>query len=110
MAQFDWVDFYKAFANALLNYRDNHSDLIQTIKKVYEEIDINLPTLERDNQIVDIDPFTVFVLFNKSKLKESNRVKIITEFTKKLSVDAAIPTTFDAVPVLNNQNATFYSL
>lgn len=109
MAQFDWVDFYKAFANALLNYRDNHSDLIQTIKKVYEEIDINLPTLERDNQIVDIDPFTVFGLFNKSKLKESNRVKIITEFTKKLSVDAAIPTTFDAVPVLNNQNATFYS-
>ena len=31
MAQFDWVDFYKAFANALLNYRDNRSDLIQTI-------------------------------------------------------------------------------
>ena len=91
-----------------LYYRDNRSDLIQTIKKVYEEIDINLPTLERDNQIVDIDPFTVFGLFNKSKLKESNMVKIITAFAEELSVDAAILTAFDAVSVLNNQNATFY--
>ena len=108
MAQFDWVHFYKAFAKALLNYKESRSDLIQIIKTVYKEIGINLPTLERDNQIVDIDPFTVFGLFNKSKLKESNRVKIITAFAKKFSVDAAIPTSFDAVPVLNNQNATFY--
>lgn len=108
MAQFDWVHFYKAFAKALLNYKDSRSDLIQIIKIVYKEIGINLPTLERDNQIVDIDPFTVFGLFNKSKLKESNRVKIITAFAKEFSVDAAIPTSFDAVPVLNNQNATFY--
>lgn len=108
MARFDWVDFYKAFAKALLNYKDKRSDLIQIIKKVYEEIEINLPTLERDNQIVDIDPFTVFGLFNKSKLKEANRVKIITAFEKELAVNATIPTSFDAVPVLNNQNATFY--
>ena len=108
MAQFDWVDFYKAFAKALLQYKDKRSGLIEIIKKVYEEIEINLPTLERDNQMVDIDPFTVFGLFNKSKLKESNRVKIITAFAKELFVDAAIPTSFDAVPVLNNQNATFY--
>ena len=108
MAQFDWVDFYKAFAKALLHYKGNRSALIQTIKKVYAEIEINLPTLERDNQIVDIDPFTVFGLFNKSKLKESNRVKIITAFARELAVDAAVPTSFDAVPVLNNQNATFY--
>ena len=91
MAQFDWVDFYKAFAKTLLNYKDNRSALIQTIKKIYEKIEINLPTLERDNQIVDIDPFTVFGLFNKSKLKESNRVKIITAFAKEIFVDAAIP-------------------
>lgn len=108
MAQFDWVNFYKAFAKALLHYKGNRSALIQTIKKVYAEIEINLPTLERDNQIVDIDPFTVFGLFNKSKLKESNRVKIIAAFARELAVDAAVPTSFDAVPVLNNQNATFY--
>ena len=84
MAQFDWVDFYKAFAKALLHYKGNRSALIQTIKKVQAEIEINLPTLERDNQIVDIDPFTVFGLFNKSKLKKSNRIKIITAFAREL--------------------------
>lgn len=34
-----------------------------------------MPTLEKDNQLVDIDPFTVFSLFNKSSMKESNRIK-----------------------------------
>lgn len=82
--------------------------MIQIIKRIYEEIEINLPTLERDNQIMDIDPFTLFGLFNKSKLKESNRVIIITAFAKELAVNVAIPTSFDAVPLLNNQNATFY--
>lgn len=108
MTQFDWIDFYRAFAKALLNYKDKRADLIQIIKRVYDEIEINLPTLESDNQIVDIDPFTVFGLFNKSKLKEVNRVKIITAFAKEFAVSAAIPTSFEAVPVLNNQNATFY--
>ena len=108
MAQFNWEDFYRAMAHALLAYKDNRPALIQIVRKVYEDTGINLPTLERDNQIVDIDPFTVFGLFNKSKLKESNRVKIISAFKKELAVDAAIPSSFDAIPVLNNQNATFY--
>lgn len=108
MEQFDWIDFYRAFAKALLNYKDKRADLIQIIKRVYKEIEINLPTLERDNQIVDIDPFTVFGLFNKNKMKEENRVKIITAFAKELTISATIPTSFDAVPTLNNQNATFY--
>lgn len=108
MGQFDWVNFYKAFAIALLNYKDKRSDLIQMMKKIYKEIGIHMPTLERDNQIVDIDPFTVFGLFNKSSLKEENKVKIITAFAKELDVKAAIPTSFDSIPTLNNQNATFY--
>lgn len=108
MEQFDWIDFYRAFAKALLNYKDKRADLIQIIKRVYKEIEINLPTLERDNQIVDIDPFTVFGLFNKNKMKQENRVKIITAFAKELTISATIPTSFDAVPTLNNQNATFY--
>lgn len=106
--QFEWVEFYKAFAEELLQYKDKRNELIQIIRKVYEEIDINLPTLEKDNQIVDIDPFTVFGLFNKSSMKESNKIKIISALAKELSIEANIPTSFDSVPTLNNQNATFY--
>lgn len=108
MAQFDWVNFYKEFAHKLLAYRDNRHELVERVKSIYSETSINLPTLEKDNQIVDIDPFTVFGLFNKSSMKESNRIKIITAVASKFQVKSAVPSAFDSIPVLNNQNATFY--
>lgn len=108
MAQFEWVDFYKEFASILLTYEDNREELITKIKKVYEETDINMPTLERDNQIVDIDPFTVFGLFNKTSMKESNRIQIISRIAKQFNVKALVPNNFDSIPTLNNQNAVFY--
>ena len=30
--QFDWVDFYKEFAQKLLNYKDNRDALIEKVK------------------------------------------------------------------------------
>lgn len=105
--QYDWVEFYKEFAKKLLAYKSNRQALIDIVKSVYEETEINLPTLEKDNNIVDIDAFTIFGLFNKG-LREENRIKIISSFKEKLGVEAPIPTTFNSIPVLNNQNATFY--
>ena len=57
---------------------------------------------------MDIDPFTVFGFFNKSSMREANRSKIITAVKKIFNVQTEVPTTFDSIPVLNNQNATFY--
>lgn len=108
MAQFDWVYFYKEFAHKLLVYRENRQELVEIIKSIYTETGINLPTLEKDNHIVDIDPFTVFGLFNKNSMKEVNRIKIISTAASKFGIKVAIPTAFDSIPVLNNQNATFY--
>lgn len=37
MAQFDWVDFYKAFAKTILNYKDNrysYEDFIEGFRPV----------------------------------------------------------------------------
>lgn len=106
--QYNWVDFYKEFANKLLSYKNNRQELISKVKSIYEEIDINLPKLEKDNEIVDIDPFTIFGLFNKSSLREDNRIKIITSIAEIFGVSTEVPTSFDSIPVLNNQNATFY--
>lgn len=102
-----WIDTYTNFAKKLLNFKNNRNELIKIIKEVYEEIHISLPTLERDNNIIDIDPFTVFGLFNKSSLKENNRVNILLTLSKKIGVNIdAI--SFEGVPTVNNQNATFY--
>lgn len=106
--QFDWVDFYKELASKLLQYKDNRQELVEKVRTIYENTGINLPTLERENQIVDIDPFTVFGLFNKSSMKKDNRIKIISAVAKLFYVTVPVPTSFDSIPVLNNLNATFY--
>lgn len=106
--QFDWVEFYKEFAEKLLAYKDNRQELIIKVKQIFMDTGINMPTLEKDNQIVDIDPFTVFGLFNKSSMKAANRVKIISAVKELFGVAAAVPSSFSSIPVLNNQNATFY--
>lgn len=106
--QFAWVDFYKEFAGKLLAYKNNRGELVDKVRAIYAEAGINMPTLEKDNQLVDIDPFTVFGFFNKSSMREANRSKIITAVKKIFNVQTEVPTTFDSIPVLNNHNATFY--
>ena len=108
MGQFEWVDFYKEFAKELLKYKNNRKAVIDNVVKIYQDANINLPTLERDNHLVDIDPFTVFGLFNKSSLKESNRKKIMAGVASAFGLSTPVPKAFDSIPTLNNQNATFY--
>lgn len=105
---YDWVPFYKECATKMLGYRNDRQNLINKVKSMYDATGINLPTLERDNNIVDIDPFTILGLFNKSSMKPSNRIKLISAFATEFGIQAKVPTTFDSIPVLNNQNATFY--
>ena len=106
--QFDWVDFYRELAGKLLSYKNNRQELISKVKQIFSDVGISMPTLEKDNQLVDIDPFTVFGLFNKSSMREENRVKIISVIKDLFGIAAPIPTSFASIPVLNNQNATFY--
>ena len=75
--QFDWVDFYEELADKLLQFKENRQELVAKVYEIYGITGINMPTLEKDNQLIDIDPFTVFGLFNKSSMKESNRVKMV---------------------------------
>lgn len=106
--QFDWVDFYKEFANTLLQYKNNRKILVEKVEKIYEITGIDMPTLERNKQLVDIDPFTIFGLFNKSSMTVDNRNKIISTVANLFDIKAPIPTSFDGIPLLNNQNATYY--
>ena len=105
--QFLWVDFYQEFAQKLVAYRDNRLDLIKKVKEIYKLLAISMPTLEKDNNLVDIDPFTVFGLFNK-KLRDENRIKLLETIAKLFDLKSKVPTSFDSLPVLNPQNATYY--
>lgn len=106
--QFDWIDFYKEFANTLLQYKNNRDVLVEKVEKIYELTGIYMPTLERNRKIIDIDPFTIFGLFNKSSMTVDNRNKIISTVANLFDIKTSIPTSFDGIPLLMNQNATYY--
>ena len=76
--QFKWTDFYMEFATALLAYKENRGELIRKLQKVYSDIGMKLPRLEKDGMPNDIDPFTVFGLFNKG-ITDANRIVILNE-------------------------------
>ena len=106
MAKYDWVNFYKELSIKLLAYKDNRSELVNKIKHAFNANDINLPTLE-NGELIDIDPFTIFGLFNKN-IKDDKRITIINALKNEFNIDASVPKSFEGLPILNNQNATFY--
>lgn len=105
---FEWIDFYTEFATKLLEFKDNREKLINKIYSIYDNIGISVPKLEKDNEITDIDPFTVFGLFNKG-ITNNNRILILNGIASEFQISANVPDNFDGVPVLNNLKATFYS-
>ncbi len=104
--QFEWVDFYKEFAYALLGYKEHRAELIEKVKAIYTRTEIKMPTLER-GELLDIDPFTVFALFGK-KLRPENRIKILTSIADLFDIREKVPVSFSGLPTLNPQNATYY--
>lgn len=105
--QHTWTGFYQEFADKLLAYKDNRPTLVSMLNDVYARIGMPLPKLEAD-ELQDIDPFTVFGLFNKG-ITDANRQKIIAGIAEAFDVGADQPTYFEGIPVLNNLNATFYA-
>lgn len=104
-----WAIFYKALAHKLLEYQNCRDQLIEKIRELYINTQINMPKLEINNEIIDMDPFTVFGLFNKSSMTKENRIKIIEEMAKLFDVKADIPQNFDGIPTVMNLRATFYN-
>ena len=104
---FTWIPFYMKLADKLRTYSNDRSVLLQKIKALFDRREIKLPKLETagvDN--ADIDPFTVFGLFNKN-IKQ--RSAILAGMAEEFGVQAPIPDDFDAIPVLNPMQSLFYS-
>ena len=103
---FSWEPFYNELAWKLLNYKNNRKALIDIVIKSFDENGISMPKME-NGEMVDLDPFTTFGIFNR-QITDDKRIKIANSLKKYLSVETEAPTTFEGIPVLNNQNATYY--
>ncbi len=105
----DWIEIYIELANVLKTFKNNRTELIEKIKNIYSNIDMPLPTLEmKGSDVIDIDPFTIFGLFNKS-MKLKNRLKILEGFKNEFGLLKSLPQAFESIPVLNPLKSTFYA-
>lgn len=94
-------------ADKLLAFKDDRQALIATLRQVYAEIGMALPTLDSSGDPTDIDPFTVYGLFNR-RLADTKRRAVANGIGGALGVRAPLNDDFVGVPVLLNINATFY--
>lgn len=106
-AHFDWIPFYTELAHKLLKYKADRTGLVSKIPSIYEKAEIKMPTLDENGQLVDIDPFTFFGLFNKHFTFE-NRIALLTAVSQLFNIAAPVPTSFDSIPVLDPRGAVFY--
>ena len=106
--EFNWIPFYKEFADKLLLFKENRQILVEKIKSVFTKIGQSIPTLGDNGVFDDIDPFTVFGFFNK-KITDRKRIEVITALKDEFDVEADIPRDFKGVPILNNLRAAFYA-
>ena len=107
-ATFNWSNFYEEFATILLEYKNDRKNLISKLQNVYEEIGMKLPKIESNGEILDIDPFTIFGLFNKG-ITDDNRKHILGEIAKQFNLKNKVPFSFEGIPLVNNLRSTFFN-
>ncbi len=100
-------------AQKLMEYKDqvdengNHSILVEKIKSLNSEWIDFLRAKAVNGDFADIDPFTVFAIFNRSSGME-RRCAILKSFKELFGVLAEIPQDFDGIPLANAQKSCFY--
>ena len=99
-SEYPWVSFYTSFANELLKYKNNRQELLRKLQNAYKAIPMDFPTMNQDGAPIDVDPFTVFGMFNKG-LKTQNRIKIIEAIRNEFQIAAKTPDSFDGIPLIN---------
>lgn len=106
---FTWISYYKEFAQRLTQFQKDRKRLLNLI---YDNRDELLAKYLHDqggegDLLEDIDPFTVFGLFNRG-IKHENRINSAKLFKNILDIKADIPKDFEGIPVLNNQKSHFF--
>ena len=104
---FDWKPIYEELATKLPAFAYRRGELIEKVKQIYEKTGIKMPTLDKDNNLTDIDPFTFFGLFNKG-ITQENRNSILAAISDLFGLTSPLPSTYDGIPVLNLLAATYY--
>lgn len=107
--RFTWIPYYKEFAEKLLQFRNNRKPLLDMIYEHRDELLASYLHDENgiDDLCTDIDPFTIFGLFNRG-IRENNRIHSTEVFKDLLDIKANVPSDFEGIPILNNHKSHFF--
>ncbi len=104
--EFSWIPFYTELAPKLLKYKDNRSALLEMI---YSKLDDEETKIlhDADARMNDIDPFTIYGMFNRGT-KDESRQALLSKFKEMFGVSADIPEDFEGIPCLNAMKSHFF--
>ena len=112
-SRFQWTQFYEEFASKLLNFKNDRKTLLKKLHELSEDLETLNHLNDKDSNgnkfpLKDICPFTVLGCFNRG-ITVPNRILIAEKFANFLGVEAAVPKSFEGIPVLNNQKSWFFA-
>ena len=104
---YSWIPFYKELSQKLLKFRNDRQPLIDWIySNIKSEYIKHLKDDPDGRRVADIDPFTVYAIFNRG-IAHDKRIEICQLFKNYLGVSAPVPKDFDGIPVMNTQRSNF---
>jgi 5-methylcytosine-specific restriction enzyme B len=108
---FTWVPFYEEAATLLNSWKGKQKELIAFLERLRADGLKVTPLSDKDAQgsralLEEIDPFTFLGAFNRG-IREDQRLGIIKAVKAFLQVNSPIPSDFDGIPILNNQQSWF---
>lgn len=102
MSGFSWVGIYQDIATKI---KDKTSD--ELIKLIDSCDNCQKEYLKDKNGYIKLDLFTFFGTFNRD-VKVENRINVLKHLKEKLNLASVLPSDFDGIPTMNNQNSWFY--
>ena len=110
--RFTWIPFYAELAKVLLAYKNNRKPLVDFVYSDLSEVGgrslVDYIHMEDGSKVKDIDPFSLFAIFNRH-LRPENKRGFLQKFKDKFGLKSEIPEDFDGIPTVNSQRAFFFN-
>lgn len=110
--RFSWIPFYSELAKTLLEYKNDRKPIVEFIYSDLSTVGgkslVDYIHMEDGSRVKDIDPFSVFAIFNRS-LKLENKMAFLQKFKDRFGIKADLPKDFDGIPTVNSQRAFFFN-
>ena len=113
---FTWIAFYKELSLKLLQFKNNRKPLVDFIQSGDEGFInqagkslVDYLHMQGGSPIADIDPFSVFAIFNRGRITYQNRQNICGAFKSHFGINAAAPRDFDGIPIVDPRRSFFFT-